>query len=254
VLNPIWATKPETASRVQKRIEHVMNYAIAGKLTKNGDNPARRELLKSRLGKLVKEVEHHAALPFIEAPAFMAELRQRDSVSARALEFTILAAARTGETIGATFDEIDLKRKVWTIPAERMKKRIEHRVPLTDRMVEIIKGMPKRGDYVFVNGGDKPISNMAMAELLKGMRPGITVHGFRSTFHDWASERTNYAEPIIEMALAHKVSEKVIAAYKRTDLFDRRVRLMKQWGDFLAKPRPKTADVHDINAERERRA
>jgi integrase len=252
VLDPIWSKIPETASRVQKRIEHVMNYAIAGKLTKNGDNPARREFIKARLGKLQKDVEHHAALPFLKAPTFMATLRDRDSVSARALEFTILTAARTGETIGAQRDEIDLKRRLWTIPAERMKTGREHRVPLCDRAVEIIKGVPRRGAFVFASVSKKPLSNMAMLELLRGMSPGHTVHGFRSTFRDWAAERTNYSEFVIEMALAHAVGDEVVKAYKRTDLFERRVRLMKQWGDFLAKPRP-AAETVDLQAERQRR-
>jgi integrase len=252
VLAPIWATKAETASRVQKRIEHVMNYAIGGKL-RNGDNPARREYLKARLGKIQKNVEHHAALPFSEAPAFMAELRKRDSVSARALEFTILTAVRTGETIGALWEEIDLKNKLWTIPAGRMKSGREHRVPLCDRAVEILKSLPHRGPHVFINGSKKPLSNMAMLELLRGMSPGHTVHGFRSSFRDWAAERTNYPEFVIEMALAHAVGDDVVKAYKRTDLFARRTRLMDQWAKFLAKPQPKTGEVHDLKAERERR-
>jgi integrase len=255
VLHPIWSRIPETASRVQKRIEHVMNYAIAGKLTKNGDNPARREFIKARLGKLQKDVEHHAALSFLEAPTFMAELRERDSLSARALEFTILTAARTGEIIGARWDEINLKAKLWTIPAERMKADREHRVPLCDRAVEIIKALPHRGAHLFTSASKKPLSNMAMLELLRGMSPGHTVHGFRSTFRDWAAERTGYPEFVIEMALAHAVGDEVVKAYKRTDLFERRLRLMKQWGDFLVKPRPaKTGDVADLKAERERRA
>jgi integrase len=255
VLDPIWSRIPETASRVQKRIEHVMNYAIAGKLTKNGDNPARREFIKARLGKLQKDVEHHAALPFPDAPTLMAELRDRDSVSARALEFTILTAARTGETIGAQWNEIDLKKKLWIIPAERMKADREHRVPLCDRAVEIIRGIPRRGAHIFASASKKSLSNMAMLELLRGMSPGHTVHGFRSTFRDWAAERTNYPEFVIEMALAHAVGDEVVKAYKRTDLFERRVRLMKQWGDFLAKPRPNAdGKVHDLDTERQRRA
>ena len=256
VLDPIWAKIPETASRVQKRIEHVMNYAIAGKLTKNGDNPARREYVKARLGKLQKDVEHHAAVPFAQLPALMVELRKRDSMSARCLEFTILTCARTGETIGATWDEIDLKKRVWVIPAERMKSDREHRVPLCDRTIEIIKALPHRGPYLFAAANKKPLSNMAMLECLRGLSPGHTVHGTaRSSFRDWAAERTAYPEFVIEMALAHAVGDEVVKAYKRTDLFDRRVRLMKQWADYLAKPRqPKTGEVADINAERERRA
>ena len=252
-LAPIWDKIPETASRVQKRIEHVMNYAIAGKL-RPGDNPARREYLKALLGKIQKNVEHHAALPFIDAPAFMAELRNWDSVSARALEFTILTAVRTGETIGAFWDEIDLKGRLWVIPKERMKSGREHRVPLCDRAVEILKSLPHRGPHVFVNGSKKPLSNMAMLELLRGMAPGHTVHGFRSTFRDWAAERTNYPEPVVEMALAHAVGDEVVKAYKRTDLFARRIRLMKQWADYLAKPRPATAQTVDLQAERQRRS
>jgi len=246
VLAPIWGKIPETASRVQKRIEHVFNYAIAGKL-RTGENPARREYLKALLGKIQRGNGHHAALPFVEAPAFMAELRKRDSVSARCLEFTILTAARTGEAIGAVWDEIDVKKRLWTIPAERMKSDREHRVPLSDRAVEILKSLPHRGKRVF------PLSNMAMLELLRGMSPGHTVHGFRSTFRDWAAERTNYPEFVIEMALAHAVGDDVVKAYKRTDLFERRVRLMKQWGDFLAKPRPATAQTVDLQTERQRR-
>jgi integrase len=254
VLAPIWDTKAETASRVQKRIEHVMNYAIGGKL-RNGDNPARREYLKARLGKLQRGSGHHAALPFVEAPAFMATLRQRDSVSARCLEFTILCAARTGEAIGAVWDEIDLKKRIWTIPAERMKSDREHRVPLCDRAVEILKALPHRGAHVFTGSNRKPLSNMAMLELLRGLLPGHTVHGFRSTFRDWAAERTNYPEFVYEMALAHAVGDATVKAYKRSDLLERRVRLMKQWADFLAKPHaPKTGEVHDLKAERDRRA
>jgi integrase len=249
-LAPIWEKIPETASRVQKRIEHVMNFAIAGKLTKNGDNPARRELLKARLGKIQRGNGHHAALPFVEAPAFMAELRKRVSVSARALEFTILTAVRTGEAIGARWSEI--KGKEWVIPAERMKSDREHRVPLCDRAVEILKALPHRGAYVFTGPNKKPLSNMAMLELLKGMRPGITTHGFRSTFRDYCAERTGYPEFVIEMCLAHAVGDDVVKAYKRTDLFARRTRLMKQWADYLAKPRPSGATV-DLEAERQRR-
>jgi integrase len=170
----------------------------------------------------------------------MAKLRERDSVSARCLEFTILCAARTGEAIGAVWDEIDLKKRLWTIPAERMKADREHRVPLCDRAVEILKALPHRGAHVFTGTNKKPLSNMAMLELLRGLSPGHTVHGFRSTFRDWAAERTNYPEPVVEMALAHAVGDAVIKAYKRTDLFERRVRLMRQWADFLAKPRPTT--------------
>src|SRR5262249_15400110 len=155
---------------------------------------------------------HHPALPFIDAPTFIAKLRDRDSVSARCLEFTILTCARTGEAIGALWDEIDLKKRIWTIPAERMKADRDHRVPLSDRAIEILKALPHRGPYVFTGTNKKPLSNMAMLELLRGMSPGHTVHGFRSTFRDWAAERTNYPEFVSEMALAHAVGNDVTKA------------------------------------------
>jgi integrase len=240
VLAPIWDKIPETASRVQNRIKLVLSYAIAGGF-RTGDNPASRDLVKARLGKIQRGNGHHAALPFVEAPAFMAKLRERDSLSARALEFTILTAVRTGETIGALWNEIDLKHKVWVIPAERMKSGREHRVPLCDRAVDILQSLPHSGKHVFINGHKRPLSNMAMLELLRGMSPGHTVHGFRSTFRDWAAERTNYPEFVIEMALAHAVDDKTVKAYKRTDVVERRVRLMKQWADFVARPRSVTS-------------
>jgi integrase len=252
VLAPIWQKIPETASRVQKRIEHVMNYAIAGKLTNSGENPARRELLKARLGKIQRGNGHHAALPFVEAPAFMAELRKRDSVSARALEFTILTAVRTGEAIGATWDEIDLKKKLWTIPADRMKADREHRVPLCDAAVQLLKALPHSGKHVFTNGHKRPLSNMAMLELLRGMSPGHTVHGFRSTFRDYCAERTSYPEFVIEMCLAHAVGDDVVKAYRRSDLFAKRAKLMAQWSAYLAKPRAPATTV-DLDAERKKR-
>jgi integrase len=153
----------------------------------------------------------------------MAELRNRDSISARALEFTVLTAARTGEIIGATLGEIDLKARTWTIPAERMKAGKEHRVPLCERAVEIVRGLPRHGEKVF------PLSNMAMLELLRGMSPGHTVHGFRSTFMDWAHEQTAFPKVVIDMALAHTVPDKVEAAYRRGDLIEKRRKLMESW-------------------------
>jgi integrase len=252
VLEPIWSKIPETSRRVQKRIEHVMNYAIAGKL-RAGDNPARYELLKARLGKVQRGNGHHAAVPYAQLPALVAELRKRDSMSARALEFTILGANRTGEVIGATWNEIDLKKRVWIIPPARMKSDREHRVPLSDRMIEILKALPHRGAHVFTGTNRKPLSNMAMLECLRGLSPGHTVHGTaRSSFRDWAAERTAYPEFVVEMCLAHAVGDAVVQAYKRTDLFARRTRLMKQWADYLAKPRP-FAEAVDLDAERKKR-
>jgi integrase len=239
VLQPIWRTIPETARRVRGRIEAVLGYATVSKF-RSGDNPARwRSHLETLLGGTQKVVEHHAALPFVECPAFMVELRGRESTSATALEFAILTAARTGEAIGARWSEIDLKHKTWTIPKERMKAKREHRVPLCERAVQILKGIDRRGDLVFgsaVTG--RSLSNMALLELLRGMRPGsgLTVHGFRSSYRDWASERTNFAREVVEMALAHAVGDKVEAAYRRGDLFEKRRKLMEAWAGFLARP------------------
>jgi integrase len=244
VLEPIWKEKPETASRVRGRIEKVLGWATVRGF-RSGDNPARwrghlAELFPAK-GK-VRKTEHHSALPFSEMPAFMLELRAHDSVSARALEFTILTAARTGETIGATRDEIDLKAKTWTIPAKRMKGKKGHKVPLCDRAVEILRGLDQSGDKVF------PLSNMAMLELMKGMRPDITVHGFRSTFRDWASERTNFPREAAEMALAHAIPDAVEKAYRRGDLFEKRRRLMGDWAAWCARPVPTGATVTAIGA------
>lgn len=186
----------------------------------------------------IAKVEHHAALPFNEVPDFISQLAAREGIAARALEFTILNASRTGEIIGCRWSEIDLEAKLWTIPAERMKAKKEHRVPLTGRSLEILKALPREGEFVFP-GGRKgvPISNMAMAEVLKRMgRFDITVHGFRSTFRDWAAERTSYPNHVIEMALAHVVGNKVEAAYRRGDLFEKRRRLMTDWATYCATP------------------
>jgi integrase len=159
----------------------------------------------------------------------MTELRERDSLSARALEFTILTAARTGEIIGASWDELDIKAKTWTIPAERMKAGKEHKVPLCNRAIEILQTLDQRTKTIFA------LSNMGMAELLKGMRPGITVHGFRSTFRDWAADSTNFPNHVVEMSLAHAIGDKVEAAYRRGDLFMKRTRLMSQWAEYCTK-------------------
>ena len=246
VLQPIWKQIPETASRLRARIENVLGYATASRF-RHGDNPARwRGHLKTLLGGAPKDVEHHPALPFADAPAFMADLRARHSTSARALEFLILTAARTGEVIGARWSEIDLKGKEWTVPAGRMKGGLEQRVPLCGRAVEILKALPYRGIHVFAHDNGHPMSNMAMLELLRGMNPGLTVHGFRSTFRDWAAERTNFPNHVVEKALAHKIPDKVEAAYRRGELFEKRAKLMKQWADFLAKPPVVDADVIDI--------
>lgn len=224
-LAPIWTATPETASRVRQRIERVCTWV--------------RDGMPLPAPSKAKRVQHHAALPWQDMPAFMADLRGRDSISARALEFTVLTAARTGETIGATWGEIDLDGKVWTVPAARMKAHRDHRVPLADRAVEILRDLPREKDspYVFPGGkAGSPLSNMAMLQLLKGMRPGLTTHGFRSAFKDWSTESTNHPNIVSEAALAHTVKDAVEKAYRRGELFGKRTKLMKDWAAYCARP------------------
>jgi integrase len=238
-LEPIWAAKPETAGRVRGRIEAVLDWAKA-RGYRDGENPARwrghlDKLLPNR--RKVRSVRNHPAMPYSELPVFMAELRNRKSVSARALEFAILTAARTGEVIGAKLSEIDLDNAVWTVPADRMKVGKEHRVPLSPRAVEIVRELPRDGDYVFSGGrAGKPLSNMALLELMRGMRPEFVPHGFRSTFRDWAAERTNHPSEVVEQALAHAIESKVEAAYRRGDLFEKRRQLMADWASYCLAP------------------
>ncbi|HEY2531836.1 MAG TPA: integrase arm-type DNA-binding domain-containing protein [Xanthobacteraceae bacterium] len=234
-LGPIWEAKPETASRVRGRIEVVLDWASASGY-RQGENPAR---WRGHLDKLlpprskVARVEHHAALPYRDLPGFIMDLRQQEGVAARALEFTILTAGRTGEVIGATWVEIDLEARLWTIPAERMKAGREHRVPLSDAALAILRPLYE------VRTGDKvlPLSNMAMLMLMRRMgRGSLTVHGFRSAFSDWCAEQTNFPSEVRGMALAHTVSDKVEAAYRRGDLFDKRRQVMDAWSRFCSSP------------------
>ena len=249
VLEPIWTSKPETASRVRNRMEMILDWARSLDL-RDGENPARwrghlRFLLPPQ--SKVRRVEHFAALDYHEIPAFMAQLREHQSIGAAALEFTILTAARTAETLGATHDEIDLAQKVWTIRAERMKMAKEHRVPLSARALMLLHGVPTiaESELVFPGmGGGGALSNMAMAAVLQRVgRSDITVHGFRSTFRDWAAERTNYPSEVVEMALAHAVGNKVEAAYRRGDLFEKRRRLMADWATFCNTPKSVTRGI-----------
>jgi integrase len=246
VLEPIWTTKPETAGRVRGRIESILDWAkVRG--YRAGENPARwrghlDHLLPAR--SKVRKVEHHAALPYTELPGFLVALRDQQGIAARALEFTILTAGRTGEVIGARWSEFDLLNKTWIVAAERMKASREHRVPLSARALDIVRGMQTlrpAGDadgYVFAGGkGGRPLSNMAFLMLLRRMGLGdVTAHGFRSSFRDWAAERTDFPAEVAEMALAHTVSDKTVAAYNRSDLFDRRRRLMAEWATFCTAP------------------
>jgi len=222
--------------------------AAKAKGLRSGENPARwRGHLKELLSKRKTLTRgHHGALPYDHLPAFIDELRTRKSVSALALEFTILTAARTSETIGATWKEIDLDRKIWTIPAGRIKAGKEHRVPLTARAVEILKALNVQSEgFVFPGQKrEKPLSNMAMLELLRSMRGhGFTVHGFRSSFKDWAAETTTHDNMVTEMALAHAVGTKVESAYRRGDLFKKRQSLMDDWAQFVSDETAKVVSI-----------
>ena len=238
VLEPIWSTKPETAARVRGRIEAVLNWATARGF-RGGENPARwrghLDKLLPKRGKLEK-VKHHAALPYTQVQEFISALKMMPGMAARALEFTILTAARTGEVIGARASEIDHKGKAWIVPADRMKAGREHRVPLSDRALEIVKNLePVTGNLFLFPGRNAGagLSNMSLLKVLKLMnRADITVHGFRSTFRDWAAEHTDYSSEVVEMALAHTISDKTEAAYRRGDLFDKRRKLMSAWASF----------------------
>lgn len=241
ILNPIWVTKAETASRVRQRIETIWDYGKARNYM-SGENPAR---LKGHLDKIlsktakVKRVRHFPALPYNEIGSFVKELRTRSGYSALGLEFLILTAARTGEIIGAKWSEIDLEKAVWVIPAERMKAGSEHRVPLCERAIEILKSITSNrhpDDYIF-SGWKKNtgLSNNAFLALLKKMeRSDITTHGFRSCFRDWAAEEAyQFSNETIELALAHTITNKVEAAYRRGDQLERRRELMAEWGKFI---------------------
>lgn len=235
VLEPIWMEKPETASRLRGRIESVLDWATV-RGYRAGDNPARLRghldaLLPSRAR--LQKVKHHPALPYADIAAFMKRLRAEDGIAAMALDLLILTATRTNEVIGAVWQEFDIDGRVWTIPADRMKMKREHRVPLSNDAITIIKRQldVQRGPYVFPGARDqKPLSNMAMLQLLKRMGyEHITVHGFRSTFRDWAGETTHYPREVCETALAHGIKDKAEAAYARGDLFAKRSALMTEW-------------------------
>ena len=238
VLDPIWTTKPETASRLRGRIEAVLDFAkVRG--YRDGENPARwKGHLKEALPAVskVRKIKHHAALPYTEIGAFMADLRQRQGGAAGALEFAILTVARTSEVIGVRWPEIDMAQRIWTVPAERMKAGVEHRIPLSEQALALLGRVAatKVNDVVFC--GQKPghpLSNMALLMMLRRMgRSDITVHGFRSTFRDWAADRTTFPREVVEAALAHTVVNKTEAAYRRSDLFEKRRPLIQQWGSF----------------------
>ena len=247
VLEPIWQAKNETAVRLRGRIERVLDWAKVRGL-RQGENPARwRGHLEHMLPLISRgaRIEHHPALPYDRVGRFMKALRKtingRGGVAARALEFTILTAARTGEVLNAKWDEIDLKGKVWTVPAARTKTKRELRVPLSPSAIKLLRAQARVRDNAYVFPGrkaDRPLSNMAMLVLLRRMeRDDITPHGFRSTFRDWAAEQTSYPREIAEMALGHVVGKAVERAYRRGDLFEKRALLMRDWANFCGRSR-----------------
>ncbi len=240
VLEPIWTTKNETASRVRGRIESILDWATVQKFRK-GENPARwrghlEHLLAAR--NAVQTVEHHAALDYKAVGAFIADLRQQEGMGARALEFAILLAARSGEVRGASWGEIDLDAGVWTIPASRMKAKKEHRVPLGAVALGLLAALPRMAgtDLVFPNTKGTVLSDMTLTAVLKRMKVPVTAHGFRSSFRDWAGETTAYPREVIEHALAHQLKDAAEAAYARGSLFDKRRRLMDDWARFCSEP------------------
>jgi integrase len=252
VLEPIWKTKTKTAVDVRSRIELVLNWAkIHG--YRDGENPARwKGHLENVLPKPSKiaKVKHLTAMPYADVPTFLVALREKTVVAARALEWTILSAARSEETLAAEWSEIEIEKKIWTIPASRMKADAPHRVPLTGRMLEILESLPRGGKYVFCGQTkSKRASSAVMWFLLRGMTlSGATVHGFRSSFRDWAAEQTAYPSDVIEMALAHTIANKVEAAYLRSDLFEKRQRLMADWSKYCAKKPSKANNVTSLRS------
>tara|TARA_R110002012_G_scaffold138444_5_gene293675 strand:- start:2908 stop:4155 length:1248 start_codon:yes stop_codon:yes gene_type:complete len=248
ILEPIWKTKAETASRIRGRIETILDSAKARGYRK-GENPARwrghiAQILPPR-SKLTRG--HHTAMPYDAVPELMERLRARKAMTALALEFTILTAARTGEAIGAEWSEVDLEKAVWTISAERMKAGKPHRVPLSLRTVEILETVqPLNSRWLFPGNRGGKLSGMAMSMLLRRMKLDVTVHGFRSAFRDWSAESTGYAHEVCEMALAHVIGNKAEAAYRRGDLFEKRRRLMDDWATYCAAPKPNGATVTPI--------
>lgn len=250
-LEPIWTEKTETATRVRQRIESVMDWSTARKY-RIGENPAR---WKGHLDKLLpkpsklKKVKHHPALSYHQVGAFMSKLRKENSNSARALELQILTATRPGEVVGAKWDEFDLENCRWIIPAERMKANREHEIPLSVQAEAVLKRIPRLKDFVFPGfSDDKHMTTAAGMKLLKELQPGITAHGFRSTFRDWAGEATRHPREVIEHALAHQLKDKAEAAYARGTLLKKRECLMSDWADYCDCENAQVAVVTPIRA------
>ncbi|MBE0508103.1 MAG: site-specific integrase, partial [Marinospirillum sp.] len=247
VLQPIWTTKNETAKRLQGRIENILDYAAAHNY-RDSVNPAR---WRGHLDKLlprpskIQKVRHHPAMPYTEIHEFWSDLEANDCTSSRALQLLILTATRTSEVLNATWAEFDLDNKIWIIPESRMKAGREHRIPLSSPALQILQTRPRVVDNPYVFPGakqSKPLSNMALLALMRGMGYGkgnqkaeYVPHGFRSTFRDWSGEVSSYPRDVAEMALAHTIENKVEAAYRRGDLFEKRRQMMQDWADFILK-------------------
>jgi integrase len=240
VLDPISREIPETAKRIRSRIALILDWAAARDY-RGHDNPAKRPNL---LPKRRPRAKHFTAMPHGDVPAFVAELRRREEMGARALEFQILMAARPGEVLGARWSEVDLAEAVWTVPGERMKTGKPHRAPLPERAVELLAGLPRAGEYVFPGRfADAPHAHDAPIKLLRRMRYNVTAHGFRATFKTWAGERTNYPREIIEAALAHVIGDAAEQAYARGDMLARRRRLMEAWSKYCSRPTASKGEV-----------
>jgi integrase len=238
VLRPLWHDKPETMSRVRSRIANVLDFAKAAGY-RQGDNPASWTIISKLLParSKVKKVEHFEAVGYDELPVFMHELRQRHGSAARALEFAILTAARTAEVLEAVWSEFDLNEATWTIPADRMKGGREHRVPLTRQVIDLLNALPRESDLMFVGPtAGKGLSKTSLIAVMRRMKRTETPHGFRSSFSDWANERTTHSNHAIEISLAHKVGNATEKAYRRGDLFAKRRRLMEQWASYCCAP------------------
>jgi integrase len=235
VLEPIWHRIPKSASRLRNRIELILDWAEAREF-RRGPNPARWKHLSKLLPHPAKlrAAKHVPSMPYDDLPAFMVALRQRETTGALALQFLILTAARTSEVLGARWSEINLHDRVWVVPAERMKARKVHRVPLSEAAMDVLARSPRRGDYIFPGSSRPTLSTHTMKAMLMRMAPGAAVHGFRATFRCWAAERTNYPAEVAESALAHVAGNMVERAYQRSDMFERRRRLMADWADFCA--------------------
>lgn len=255
-LEPIWASKTETATRLRQRIEAVLDWA-AVRQYRRGDNPARWRGHLDHLLPTPSKLKPHqprAALPYTEAPAFFKQLRGEAGLAPIALQLQILTATRPGEVVGARWEEFDMENLTWTIPGERMKAGKAHRVPLSAQAVQLLEAAPRASELVFPGRRANGMTTAALLKVLKALRPGLTVHGFRSTFRDWAADMTSFPREVAEQALAHSLQDKTEAAYRRTDLFNKRAQLMADWARFCTSPPRQSASVSDIASADKRRS